>query len=100
MKHFFSLDQLPANPVNLQMLIDRVDIEQEHQAYETSDCLGQHVLRMKILVRGHVREQKGSKRDGQQQRDDGRRYPQAPFTAFNLSKISSERARSRILKTA
>src|SRR6266702_1162619 len=51
MKKFFSFEQLPANPVNLQMLINRVQIEQENKTNQTSYSLGQYIRRMKIWVR-------------------------------------------------
>src|ERR1700687_6347145 len=43
MKELFSFDQLAANPVNLQMLIDGVEIEQENEGHETSHRLRKYV---------------------------------------------------------
>ncbi len=99
MKQFFSFDELPANPVNLHVLVDRVQIEQEHQADETSDCLREHILRVKILWRGLIWKQEGGQCRGEQQRDDGRRYPQPPFSALDLPEIRAESIRPDISKT-
>ncbi len=43
MKELFSFDQLAANPVDLQMLIDGVEIEQENEGHKTSHRLRKNV---------------------------------------------------------
>src|SRR6266851_3588217 len=48
MKKLFSFDQLPANSVNLQMLIDGIEIEQENQGHEASHRLWKNIKGLKI----------------------------------------------------
>src|SRR5439155_1281187 len=90
MKKFFPFEQLPANSVYLQMLINRVQVEQENETNQTSYGLGQHIRCMKIWGRGRIWKQERSQRSCEEKSDDARHGPQPPFAALNLSKVRPE----------
>ena len=48
MKELFSLDELPANAMNLQMLIDGVEIEQGDEGDKTTYSLRKNIQGMEV----------------------------------------------------
>src|SRR5260370_6980835 len=78
MKKFFSFEQLPANPVNLQMLVNRVQIEQENKTNQTSYSLGQYIQHMKIWVGLRIWKQERSQRTREAKGDHALHAPHPP----------------------
>ena len=48
MKELLSFDQLPANAMNLQMLIDGVEVEQEDEGDKTTHRLRKNIKGMEV----------------------------------------------------
>ncbi len=94
LKKLVTLRQLPADALQLKMLIDRVQVEQQHQTGQPAHPLAQ--VEPIVGVRLQVKPGK-SERDnaqGQRQGDRNRESPKPPLPAFDLAHLHRDRFRT------
>ena len=89
-KQLFPIDQLAADSVNQKILIDGVEIEEENQTHQPSHGLGQHVLRIEILMNVSVRKKKRGQANREQESDDGGGCPQPPFPPLDPAEVRAD----------
>jgi hypothetical protein len=86
-KQRFALHKLFANPVNLKVLIDGVQVEKEDQSHQPPDGVREYILREEILMDQCLGEKKRSQPKRENQSNYERGSPQPPFPPLDQMEV-------------